>query len=856
MFQIHAIPSVGKHLGIDLHAALRQFRHAPRVALGAIALLTLGIAGVMTLFVPLRSIVLSPLPFPDSDQLVVVGTPVLDLYTTSFPNRRSLDLVFSGIASYRTTEATLSSEVPPVRTAVTAVTSEFFATMGMPPWRGGDFARSPVAASVAVVGYELWRTRLGEAQDLSECAIMLNGARLDVVGVAQPGFDFPDGTQVWIPPKAPNSGSRADWTVIGRLRPGLSVSPAIARLRTIAINAPGVGALFQPKVAELQPLRTYLLGERRNLLWILWSISVLFFFLACAGVANLLWAHGLRRRQEMATRLALGASRARLVGQLLTETCVLAVAGASLGIGVSMLGIRFLERVVPATGGERVILASPASIGLMLAVVLVATVLCGLAPALQATGAGLRAPLRTGNISVNAAVFRRRKISVPELLAGVQLATAMVLLVCTALLLRSLTAKLRLPLGFEPQDVALFQADIPPLPKLLEAERDFYEQVHANPKLGRTNDGVVVVRDVTAYKKAIGPALTSLAARNQAWYAAAMESLAATPGVTAVGTIFPPPFMKGAYQLSAIMEIDPSSGSLREDYTLGLMRGASAETFRLLGIHVLAGRTFLPQEAAPPRLTRSLMNRSDSGSDAAIVNETLARRFWPNQNPIGREFHCIVPRTVVGVVSDIHESSDKLEVQPTVYLPSSPLDRTWTFVVKLRPGTPLSLLAATVRSNLTALIPGLPPPTVVRLADLVAEPLRNLRLGLILLACFAVLGTAVAGLGVYATASEVAATRTQEMGVRVALGATASQIRRFAVWRSFRVVLVALPVGAFGSWTVARSLSHWLFQVGSFDPISSLACATILIVVAFVAGLRPAFRAAAVDPAAALRCDG
>lgn len=330
----------------------------------------------------------------------------------------------------------------------------------------------------------------------------------------------------------------------------------------------------------------------------------------------------------------------------------------------------------------------------------------------------------------------------------------------------------------------------------------------------------------------------------------------ATPSVRAVGRIFPSPFMKGDYQLSTIIPVDSRDGSLRQDYARGLVISVSTDTFRVLGVPLLAGRTFMPREAVPPRLLRSLVSAPEaSGSDAAIVNETLARRFWPNQNAIGKELHYLGNRTVVGVVSDIHESGDRLDVQPTLYLPSTSHHQTWNVIIKVQPGTPLSPLAATLKDRLGAIIPGLPMPTADRLSDLVAEPLRNLRLGLVLLACCAALGTLVAGLGVYATSSESAAMRAQEMAVRVALGATPSHIRQLAVWRNLKTVLVAIPVGVLGSWAAARGLSHWLFQVTSLAPLSISACAAVLVVVAFASGLRPAFRASAVDAAVALRRD-
>jgi putative ABC transport system permease protein len=818
----------------DVRVALRSVARAPGVALAVIALLALGSGGLVSVFLPLRSIVLTPLPFPDSSRLVVVSSRVFDYTSASFPNRTSLDSIFGAIAAYRPKQATLSSGGAPVRVEMAAVTPGFFATLAAAPHRGRDLAQSPSESLDTVVGYELWQTRLSGASDLSGCGIVLDGDRFRVVGVAQPGFDFPNGAQMWIPSQASVGEEAGDWTVVGRLRPGITLGQAFARLKVLA-NAGTPSAETEP----LQRLDTHLLGERRSLLGMLWAVSALFLLLACAGVTNLLRARGLRRRQEMATRLAVGASRGGLVRQSLTETSVLAFAGASVGFGLSALGVRLLNVTWPTIRGGPDGLLSAGSAVLMLAIVTAATLLCGIVPALDATRTSGRAVLCTTARTITERP--RLWVSVPEVLTGAQLALAVVLLVCAALLLRSLTEKLRVPLGFDPRGVIVLRAYIPPSTELLSARRQ-------TPRVYDSNDPDVdrILRGPTARR----------AERNRAWYAAAIDSIAATPGVASVGNIIPAPFEKRQYALVAVFQIDPKSRQKVAKGTPTLVRLASADTFRVLGVPLLAGRTFSPQEVLAPRMLRSIFGQSDRVDDVAVVNLTFARRFWPNESPIGREFHFLVRRTVVGVVADIHESSEHLDVQPTVYFPFVSMGLDWTFLVKLHPGTPVAPPAAAISARLQELIPGLPPPRVVLLSDLIAEPLRGLRVGFVLLACFAALGATVAGLGVYATASEVAARRTREWGVRIALGATARDVRRLAVGRGLRVAIVALPVGVFGSWGVARGLSHWLFPIGAFDLLSALACATILFVVALAATLRPAIRAAAVDPAAVLRYDG
>jgi hypothetical protein len=364
-----------------------------------------------------------------------------------------------------------------------------------------------------------------------------------------------------------------------------------------------------------------------------------------------------------------------------------------------------------------------------------------------------------------------------------------------------------------------------------------------------------------AVQQALGPGDEAAAARHELFYVDATHRLAELPGVVSVAVIDTPPFAKGAFDLASQRCLFDSRD--RELVARGvLFRSVSTDAFRLLGIPLLAGRTFLPGDI-PPRdawkhkwYDYPLWFNVPEPQSVAIVNATLAHRLWPNRNPIGQMLYQPSPMRVIGVVGDVHESRNRLDVLPTVYRPfvsSSPLVLAFSYVVKLRPGTPLAPFAAAVKRSLSPLLPGTTPPTPVLPLE---EPVGNLRLALALLSCFSLLGTVVAGLGVYATATLMAAARTREMGIRLALGAPAQQIGRLVLWRSVRLALLALPVGALGAWALGLNLSHWLFQVGATDPASYLTSAAILLAIALATGLWPALRAANVDPSAALRYDG
>jgi hypothetical protein len=822
-----------------------------------VLLLALAITGLVTIFAPLQAIVLAPLPFPRPDELVVVDAPVLDFYTDSFPRRESLSPVLRNVAAYRNDVSliTLSPEIRrTLRTTVTSVTREFFATLDTPPIRGRDFAPSdfaqyfqdhaPVDAAVAIVSYEFWRTKLSEIQDLRKADLTIGAARYNVIGVAPPRLGFPSSTEIWVPTRAPFA-VRGEWTIVGRLQPGLSPALATDNLRTIVDRTPGLAESPQLRRATVQSLRVYLLGDRRSPLVTLWWAAVLFFVLACGGVANILWAQGVGRRYEMAIRMALGAPRSRLVARLVFETAVLASLGTLIGVCLSVLGLRVLESTLPSITQQHTRLISANGVAMVLAASLVATVLCGLGPALGATSAGPLTAVRRDQGRFRSTIFLRRG-AVSPVLAGGQLALAMVLLVCTVLLLRSLFAALRVPLGFDPSNVIVLHVDLPPSAARYETSQNLY-------RARRSQNGTKASdAKLATLSSAVEEAIAADYAQHVAWYGPTLDAIRATPGVVEVGCLFPTPFMPGGDRFRTIVPIDPIDGSYR-DRQLGFVRTAGQQTFRALGMHLRAGRTILPEELVPPRPVR--YKASDGKPDVAVVNETLARRLWPNQTPIGKELLVGYRVVVVGVVADIHESLKLRDVPPTVYVPAFPESGAWSFVIKIGADISAAAIALTLRDALTARIPALPRPTVVLLPDQVAEPLRSLRFALYLLACFAAAGTLVAGVGVYAMSAEVSASRIHEVGVRLALGAAPNQIRRLALWRGFKVVLLAIPVGTFGAWAAAQGFSHSLVHVEHLDVVSLSVCSALLMVVALVASLPCAFRAANVDAAVALRAD-
>jgi hypothetical protein len=685
---------------------------------------------------------------------------------------------------------------------------------------------------VAVLSYEFWRSELGGSRDIiGRRSMRLGGENVVVLGVMPPGFDFPPGVDVWIP-------STYGDVIVGRLHSGLSLSQAATKLKRLGYkpqaNASGSSGPL------LEPLHSFLLGNRHSLLLTLWGLSFLFLLLACTGAANLLLARGVRRRSEMVVRLALGAGRLQLIRQLLIETLLLATVGAVFALAVAVIAGRLIGIFLPAARGAG---SFPmAGLGLIVALVVAATLLCGIAPALHATGGDLNSFLKTGISGITFAPVRPRFLTAHEFLASGQLALAMILLISTGLLVRSMVAHLELPLGLQTQNVFVVESYLEALPDVLAAENQYWREhrpSHQTPE--------------NTFKKdqynAIGAVIDEGIAQSGTFYDEARRSLAALPGVVSVAVMSPPPFgdeAPGDYNIRA----ESSSGLADED---GFHVQASEGAFSLLGIRLVAGRTFTARDVAnaepyPPS--------AHPAEQAAIINEKLARDFWPNENPIGKTFLNPPNTTVVGVVSDARFDS-RPNIEPTLYLPfiaRQDAGGAYDFLVKVRLGM-LSEFAAEVNRSLLPLSPDLVPPKIVSLTAAARASLAGLRLAIVLLGCFAVLGTIVAGLGVYATASLMVAARTREIGIRIALGAQRGQIQQLIAWRGLRSAFIAIPAGILGAWLVGLSLSHWLFEVGAADPLTYFASATLLVMLAFAAGFGPVHRAATADPASVLSHD-
>jgi len=848
--------------------ALRVWRRAPGVALAVVALLALGIAGVAALFSPLYALILSPLPFPAPERLVRMGShiPVFNGYTNTFDERDRLGSIFINVMAYAPVmgydaEADFLATGRPTQVNMLAVTPEFFETLGVLPRMGKGFANERIDAPVIVLSDRLWRTAFESSDRVIGMTVRIGGQARPVVGVMPETFDFPGGVDVWVLMGTVGYASPG-LERVGRLRPGFSVEQAATHLEAIPhTRAPGATGPLAGDGPSLQTLQTYLRGDLRATLWMLWAVSGLFLLVACVGVVNLLLAHSVRRRPEIVVQLALGAGRWRLVRQLLTEILVLAIGSALIGLWLSTLAGRWLQtQMADLQAGP---LFVPATLALGVALTFVVTMVCGLVPALHATRVELSAALAAGASRASGLLSRRRFFEPREYLTGLQVALALALLVGTALLLRSLSAQIDKPLGLQPDDVAVFQARLPMSPGHLAAMMKFRNEHHMTRRgYGPRHDAALLENQA----RTLAPERRAERVRNALFLRDAYDRLGKLPNVVSVGVFSPTPFTPhAALRMLTFISAADQAGAGDPPRVRALRGWTSTNGFDILGIRLLRGRAFNAEDVASTLAVElakvsadDQAERRDGQSGPVIINEALAQRLWPHENPVGKLLKDIYdqdPHLVVGVVSNFYSTADAASSGPAVYSPWTGHMLLNTFVVKLQAGASAQALSPEIDRVVNELMPGIPRVDVRDLKSLTEATQRSTRLALVLLGWFSLLGTTAAALGVYTASTLMASARKRDIAIRIALGASVTSIRWWILSRSARLLLVAIPFGLLAGWVLARQLSHLLFEVTGTDLATYTISVVLLLIVTLTASLLPALYAGTTDPVVALRSE-
>jgi putative ABC transport system permease protein len=794
--------------------ALRDARHGVRALASskrftALAVVTigLGIGASTAIFTALDAVLLRPLGFArDGGEVVRVWEtrlPALDRNVVSRGNfvdwrDRSRTLrdwgAFMADFGYG-----MTGDGDPVQVNGSTVTPGVFDVLGAQPLHGRRFTVGEDApADEVLLSYGLWRTRYGGDAGVLGRRIVLDSRSYTVVGVMPPSFRFPTrNTELWLPMRfAPDVREDRDahmLQVIARLAPGADVAAAQADMDAVAAGiAREYPAFMDGWGVHIVPFREDLVGGARAVVWVLFGAVLVVLLIACANVANLLLARGARRQGELAVRTALGAGRGRIVRQLLVEHALLAALGCAAGVALAYAGTRVLAVIAP----EDVPLLDTARLdlrALLFAGVasLASVLLFGLLPAVRAARADLQSVLR--NASPRAG--ERGRVRSAILIA--QVALSVVLLVGAGLLVRSYGRLHAVDQGFDADDLLVAWLNLP----------------------------------AASYRGT---------AAHLAFYEAVLERVQALPGVVAAAGTSEPPLI--GYEMSRTIFVDGHmyGPEERRDFAY---RAVTPDFFTTMRIPLRAGRLF---DASDRR----------AGRDVVIVNETFERRFWPAGDAVGRRvrFGDGVEAEVVGVVGDIRQHGLEEAEFPAVYAPYAQKDWEWLswMILVVRSPDPLAL-AGPIRRAVWEADPLLPIQQLTTMDAIYAEDAASRRFVMLLVVFFAAAGIVLGAIGTYGVVAYSVTGRTQEIGVRVALGAGRARVLSLVLRDGLRLGLAGVGIGLLGAFAAARAMGSLLFGIAPIDPLTFAVVPLAVLAVATLATLPPAARAARIDPARTLR---
>src|SRR5579871_2709144 len=808
----------------DLRHGSRLLRKDPAFATIAILTLGLGIGASTSIFSVIYGVLLQPLPYPKPEQIFVLfetsargGT--MNFTDPNFDDLHAQNHSLQGMAEYATDEEAVIGGTETKRIGVAAVSKDFFPILQIHPILGRGWLPEDQhfgAAQVALVSYDYWIQDLGGSTDLASKKLGIDKQEVSVAGVLPPGFHFPDNTKIWLPRELEEptpSRTAHNWQVVARLGDGVSAVQARTELSAIAKNLKQTyGGLTDMADISLSPMREAMTEDvRKNLLILLGAVGVLL-LIACGNVANLLLAQAVKREGELGIRAALGARHSRLVRQFLAEALLLAAGGGLLGIAISLWGVRSLLALAPS-GLPRIDEISVNLPVLLFTLGLTAAVAIGLgiSTALRVTSANLQRKL--ADVSIARSSHSQANL-LNRFISAIQVAMTLTLLVGAGLLGRSLLKVLSVDPGFRTENVMTVNLVLPSIDQDTGA-------VHR-----------------TAF-------LNNLFAR-----------LHAIPGVTDAGGISnlplanPPSF--GTYLVMDSAREAPRKDELESLFHRNLPHGvanycaASEGYFSTLGIPLLQGRLFQDSDTA-------------DAPHVAVISRSLARTQWPNQNPLGHKIefgnmdsdtHFL---TVVGVVKDVRGRNLETPPSPTIYVNYRQRPRrTQTLTAVLRSSLDPGSLHASVRQILHDLDPTIPivPSTF---AEVVTSSVRDRRFNATILSVFAGAALLLAMIGIYGVLAHSVAQRTREIGIRMALGASAQNVVRLILRQGLTTIIAGVVLGVVCSLLVTRTMRSMLYGVSATDPLTFAMVVVLLFIVALVACYFAARKASMVDPIVALR---
>jgi len=825
----------------DLRYGARMLLKKPGFTVIAVITLALGIGANTAIFSVVNAVLLRPLPYPEPERLMMINTADLARGVTNwginlpdFREWRARNRSFEAMAAFSVDNYNISGNEEPERVAGAVASADFFRTMGVNPAQGRAFLNEEEQYGkhrVVVLSDGLWRRRFGAQTRLEGQTIKLNGEVFTVIGVAPRGFQFPYQNVMFWAPLAVAGGSEYNtrgsyWlNVVGRLKKGVTAAQSQSDIAGIQRRIEEGSISFTSIGVNVAPLHETTVGNARRALLVLLGAVLFVLLIGCVNVANLLLARASARRREIAVRMALGAARGRLVRQLLTESLLLGLLGGAVGLLLALWGVDALLGLDPNLPRLGEIRVDSAALAFTFALTLVTSLVFGLAPALQSTRDDFNESLKEGGRGAREGARGRR---LRNALVVAEIALALVLLVSAGLMINSLLRLLRVDPGFRTDDILTMQISLP---------QDKYPDDRPDLTLG--------------------------------FYRRLVESVASLPGVESAGLTSALPLTNSGWSRLFSIEGRRAPKSL-EEVPLMQFRQTSGDYFNTLAIPLIKGRYL------------SLGDTRDA-LPVAVINESLARLYFPNEDPIGKRVWLGPPEelipselippgmdvkgfqftrwTIVGVVKDVLHNGLNRQGQPEIFMPNEQNgnnkipDAARSMYLAVRTTTdPLSLTAA-VRRQVFEIDKEQPVADVATMERLLATSHSQSRLSALLLAIFGAVALILAAVGVYGVMSYAVTERIHEIGVRMALGAARRDVLWLVISRGMSLAGAGALIGLAGALALTRLMKTLLFSVSATDPMTFAVVAILLAVVALLACWVPARRATKVDPMIALRCE-
>jgi len=790
----------------DIKYGARMLAKSPGFALVAVLTLALGIGANTAIFSVVHAALLRPLPYPEPERLVMVwanmeqrGGPAQEWTNPAdLHDWRTQNKVFEEMAALGGGVSTWSGDGEPEQLNATSVTFPMFRTLGVAPALGRDFTEQddqPNGPRVVILTHGLWQRRFGSDPGIIGRALTLDGQPNTVIGMLPKGFRSPviPTTEIFVPlQQAPEGRGNAFLRVIARMKPGVTLEQADAAMKVIAARLEQHYPDTNEKTsATVTPLSEFFAGPARPALLVLLAAVGLVLLIACANVANLLMARATARQREIAIRVALGAGRGRLLRQLLTESLLVSLAGGALGLLLASWGLSFLVAGLPAEGQSFFdVRMDRVVLAFTFAVAALTPLLFGALPALQAARPKLHDSLKEGGRNTGGSSSRLRSA-----LVATEVALSLVLLVGAGLLMRSFTALVRVDTGFKAAN--LLRADLV-LPNARYPER---------PQIAQT-------------------------------YAQMAERLRGLGGVVSAA----------ATSSAPLSGVDTDTGFRVEgrpepkvgERVVAWYRAVTPDYFQTMGIPLQRGRIF---------------DARDSGTAPRVVlaNESFVRKYFPGEDPIGKRIGAPERwREIIGIVGNVRNFGLDREEPPAVYLPHAQVPLPFMTLVVRTTGDPLAL-AGGVKGVVQEIDPHLAVANLSSMEQVVATSLADRRWTMALLGAFASLAMLLAAIGLYGVMAYSVAQRTQEIGIRMALGAQRGDVLRLVLGNGMRLWLLGIAVGVAAALIATRWMGSLLYGVGAMDPVTFVTAPLLLAGVAVLATVIPARRAMRTDPMVALR---